>query len=114
MEKQRTPANLCKINKSLPPGIELVQADDFEQWLLDIKVLDDNPLYKDQTFRLKFKFSNSYPIGAFSNLPSKLLPSPFPATHFSPELAATFLLPTPLPLLLQPTQHLTNLPHRTT
>ena len=30
---------------------------------MDIKVLDDNPLYKDQTYRLKFAFSNNYPIG---------------------------------------------------
>lgn len=60
----RTLIDIWQINGSLPPGITLVQADDFEQWLLDIRVLDDNPLYKDQTFRLKFKFSNSYPIGA--------------------------------------------------
>jgi len=32
---------------------------------LDIKVLDENPLYKGQTYRLKFKFSPSYPIGIF-------------------------------------------------
>lgn len=43
---------------------------------MDIKVLDDNPLYLDQTYRLKFLFSSSYPIGeslaglAFSILPS--------------------------------------------
>jgi len=30
---------------------------------MDIKVLDDNPLYKDQTYRLKFTFSAKYPIG---------------------------------------------------
>jgi len=52
-----------QINGALPPGISLVKADDFEDWLLDIKVLDDNPLYRNQTYRLKFKFSSSYPIG---------------------------------------------------
>lgn len=30
---------------------------------MDIKVLDDNPIYKGHTFRLKFTFSNKYPIG---------------------------------------------------
>ncbi len=45
------------------PGITLVSADNFEEWLLDIKVLDQNPLYLDQTYRLKFKFSPQYPIG---------------------------------------------------
>jgi hypothetical protein len=30
---------------------------------MDIKVLDANPLYLNETYRLKFKFSNSYPIG---------------------------------------------------
>lgn len=30
---------------------------------LDIRVLDTNPLYKDQTYRLKFLFPDSYPIG---------------------------------------------------
>lgn len=30
---------------------------------MDIKILDDNPLYLDQTYRLKFTFSNKYPIG---------------------------------------------------
>lgn len=30
---------------------------------MDIKVLDPNPLYLDQVYRLKFTFSNKYPIG---------------------------------------------------
>lgn len=34
---------------------------------MDIKVLDDNPIYKGHTFRLKFTFSNKYPIGTFPN-----------------------------------------------
>ncbi|GKT83573.1 ubiquitin-conjugating enzyme [Colletotrichum tofieldiae] len=44
------------------PGIDLISADNFEEWFMDIKVLDDNPLYKDQVYRLKFKFSQQYPI----------------------------------------------------
>ena len=50
----------------LPPGITLVSADNFEEWLMDIRVMDDNPLYKDETYTLKFMFSKSYPIGTFS------------------------------------------------
>lgn len=41
---------------------------------MDIQVLDDNPLYKGETYRLKFKFSTSYPIGTF--FPPLLSPSP--------------------------------------
>lgn len=47
----------------LPPGITLVSADNFEEWQMDIKVMDDNPLYRNQTYTLKFMFSKSYPIG---------------------------------------------------
>ncbi|EON62100.1 ubiquitin-conjugating enzyme E2 W [Coniosporium apollinis CBS 100218] len=48
----------------LPPGITLVQADNLDTWLMDIRVLDDNPIYRNQTYRLKFVFSGSYPIEA--------------------------------------------------
>lgn len=58
-----------QINSSLPPGITLVSADNFEEWLLDIQVLDRNPLYLDQTYRLKFRFGSSYPIGTFAPSP---------------------------------------------
>lgn len=37
-------------------------------WLLDIRVLDQNPLYKDQVYRLRFRFPKAYPIGN-PNLP---------------------------------------------
>ena len=47
----------------LPPGVELVKADEFTEWLMDIKVLDDNPLYRNEVYRLKFRFPNNYPIG---------------------------------------------------
>lgn len=30
---------------------------------MDIQVLDDNPLYQNQTYRLKFRFGSTYPIG---------------------------------------------------
>ncbi|KAK4195685.1 putative ubiquitin-conjugating enzyme [Triangularia verruculosa] len=60
---KRLGKELSKINSnSLPPGIELVSADNFEEWFLDIRVLDDNPLYLNQIYRLKFRFSAQYPI----------------------------------------------------
>ncbi|KKA29975.1 hypothetical protein TD95_002981 [Thielaviopsis punctulata] len=59
---RRLAKELNKISESLPPGITLVSADDFEHWFLDIRVLDQNPLYQDQVYRLKFTFSNQYPI----------------------------------------------------
>jgi ubiquitin-conjugating enzyme E2 W len=53
----------------LPAGIALVSAEGFEEWLMDIEVLDANPLYMNQTFRLKFKFNASYPIGTVFRQP---------------------------------------------
>lgn len=50
----------------LPPGITIVKSENLEEWQMDIKVLDSNPLYQNETYRLKFTFSNKYPIG---NLP---------------------------------------------
>ncbi|KAF2132824.1 ubiquitin conjugating enzyme [Dothidotthia symphoricarpi CBS 119687] len=48
----------------LPPGVTLVKAENFETWLMDIRVMDDNPIYKGETYRLKFMFSSNYPIEA--------------------------------------------------
>lgn len=36
---------------------------------MDIRVLDANPLYMDQTYRLRFKFSSNYPIGTVHRPP---------------------------------------------
>lgn len=54
------------MHEHLPPGIAIVTAENFEEWQMDIKVLDDNPLYKGETYRLKFTFSSKYPIGRCS------------------------------------------------
>ncbi|CAL3963972.1 hypothetical protein PZA11_001444 [Diplocarpon coronariae] len=59
---KRLSKELSKIHGALPPGIELVTAEGFQEWQLDIKVLDANPLYINKVFRLKFKFSPQYPI----------------------------------------------------
>jgi ubiquitin-conjugating enzyme E2 W len=50
------------MHDKLPPGITLIQADDFKTWLVDISVVDSNPLYLNETYRLKFAFSPQYPI----------------------------------------------------
>jgi len=60
--RKRLGKELGKIKNSLPPGITLVEAENLEEWMLDIEVLDQNPLYLNQVFRLKFKFSDKYPI----------------------------------------------------
>ncbi|RYP65258.1 hypothetical protein DL769_006370 [Monosporascus sp. CRB-8-3] len=59
---KRLTKELSKINNSIPPGISLVSADNLEEWYLDIQVLDQNPIYAGQTYRLKFKFNDKYPI----------------------------------------------------
>ncbi|KAF7508124.1 hypothetical protein GJ744_009565 [Endocarpon pusillum] len=61
---KRLGKELQKAKQHLPPGVELVKADDFSEWQMDIRVLDDNPLYKDEIYRLRFRFGNNYPIQA--------------------------------------------------
>ncbi|KAL4955441.1 ubiquitin-conjugating enzyme E2 [Aspergillus filifer] len=59
---KRLSKELLKIKEHLPPGISLVKAENLENWEMDIKVLDDNPLYRNETYRLKFTFGSKYPI----------------------------------------------------
>ncbi|KAF2468043.1 UBC-like protein [Lindgomyces ingoldianus] len=61
---KRLSKELTKLHDHLPPGVELVKADDFTEWLMDIRVIDTNPLYQGEVYRLKFSFSPSYPIEA--------------------------------------------------
>lgn len=63
-----------QISNGLPPGISLVSANNLEEWFLDIQVLDENPIYAGETYRLKFRFSDKYPIGE-SKLPRGTKPS---------------------------------------
>ncbi|KAL5347062.1 hypothetical protein ACLOAV_008205 [Pseudogymnoascus australis] len=80
--KQKTVTNktvpVVQIHSSLPPGISLVTADGFAEWFMDIRVLDANPIYINQTFRLKFKFTDAYPIEApevtFVRTPDRPIP----------------------------------------
>ncbi|KAF2151684.1 putative ubiquitin-conjugating enzyme E2 W [Myriangium duriaei CBS 260.36] len=63
--KKRLQRELAKLHSGpLAPGIVLVSADDLEKWLMDIQVMDANPIYEGKTFRLQFTFSASYPIEA--------------------------------------------------
>ncbi|KFY09461.1 hypothetical protein V491_08151 [Pseudogymnoascus sp. VKM F-3775] len=75
---KRLGKELPKIHSSLPPGISLVTADGFAEWFMDIRVLDANPIYINQTFRLKFKFTDAYPIEApevtFVRTPDRPIP----------------------------------------
>ncbi|KAL0635261.1 hypothetical protein Q9L58_005827 [Maublancomyces gigas] len=64
MYTKRLNRELSKMNQSLPPGISLHSAEDLVTWQMDLQVLDNNPIYANKTFRLNFKFSNSYPIEA--------------------------------------------------
>ncbi|MCJ1239270.1 hypothetical protein MMC14_007264 [Varicellaria rhodocarpa] len=61
---KRLGKELAKINESLPPGITLVSAPDFLEWLMDMQILDPNPLYLNKTYRLCFRFTKGYPIEA--------------------------------------------------
>ncbi|KAI9727919.1 MAG: hypothetical protein M1828_005324 [Chrysothrix sp. TS-e1954] len=80
-KNRRLTKELSKIHDKLPPGITLVSADDLNIWYLDIQVLDTNPLYADQLYRLRFRFSDRYPIEA-------------PEVHFMP----TSTPPRPIPM----------------
>jgi len=75
---KRLGKELQKAQQHLPPGIDLVKADDFQEWQMDIRVLDNNPLYNNQVFRLCFRFGTNYPIEApevtFLNVPATNVP----------------------------------------
>ncbi|KAF1997626.1 UBC-like protein [Amniculicola lignicola CBS 123094] len=59
---KRLGKELSKLQQNLPPGITLVEAENFSEWTMDIRVVDENPLYAGEIYRLKFSFSTSYPI----------------------------------------------------
>lgn len=46
-----------------PKGIALLQADDFEMWLLSLEVLGES-VYEGEAFALKFRFDSQYPISS--------------------------------------------------
>lgn len=64
----RTPQTLTpdsQLHDTLPPGIVLVSAPDLNAWTIDLSVLDpSHPIYAHATYRLRFRFSDKYPIEA--------------------------------------------------
>jgi len=67
MASKRLMKELSKIQSDgLPPGITLVasgqEGKELSDWLFDIRVLDANPIYLNQIYRLKFRFPKAYPI----------------------------------------------------
>lgn len=62
-----------------------MEAEDLEEWMLDIEVLDQNPLYLNQVFRLKFKFSDKYPIGTTHQSSRTAFSSRLKLMHFHTE-----------------------------
>lgn len=59
---KRLSKELVKLRTGLAPGLTLVKADDFQEWLVDVRVVDNNPIYAGECYRLKFTFSDKYPI----------------------------------------------------
>ncbi|KAF2754331.1 ubiquitin-conjugating enzyme [Pseudovirgaria hyperparasitica] len=59
---RRLARELTKLHEHLPPGISVALAEGFQEWRMNIKVLDDNPIYAGETYQLLFRFGNSYPI----------------------------------------------------
>ncbi|KAH0033114.1 putative ubiquitin-conjugating enzyme E2 W, partial [Aureobasidium melanogenum] len=62
MSSKRLQKELLKVQGQLAPGINLVSADNLKTWLMDIQVMDANPIYQGETYRLRFEFSSNYPI----------------------------------------------------
>ncbi|KAK9451616.1 ubiquitin-conjugating enzyme/RWD-like protein [Limtongia smithiae] len=61
---KRLGRELHELNTHPAVGIHVFQADEYRIWLIDIQVMDNNPIYAGKTFRLQFRFSNQYPIEA--------------------------------------------------
>jgi hypothetical protein len=84
------------MQEHLPPGISIFKAENLEEWQMDIEVLDDNPLYRGETYRLKFTFGSRYPIGTYlpyhTLFPSPRFPEAGSANHkIVPKLIYAFL-----------------------
>jgi len=50
-------------NDGCPVGINLLRADDFQEWLLSIEVMGESP-FKGEVYTLKFLFDAQYPISS--------------------------------------------------
>jgi hypothetical protein len=53
-----------EIQKSGPPtGTKLIKADDLKEWLFEVSVLGDS-VYEGETFAMRFRFTDNYPLEA--------------------------------------------------
>ena len=57
-------AALAEIQKSGPPtGTKLLRADDLREWLFEVQVLGES-VYEGETFAMRFRFTDNYPLEA--------------------------------------------------
>jgi hypothetical protein len=53
-----------EIQKSGPPtGTKLIKADDLKEWLFEVEVLGES-VYQGETFAMRFRFTDNYPLEA--------------------------------------------------
>lgn len=62
-----------QLQGQLAPGITMVSAETLQTWIMDIRVMDDNPIYRGKTYRLNFTFNSNYPIGTHPTMSSSTL-----------------------------------------
>ncbi|KAK8854867.1 hypothetical protein IAR55_003606 [Kwoniella newhampshirensis] len=63
LSTKRLMKELSDINtKGTPPGISLHSADSMQDWIFLISVLGEETVYRGETFALRMKFGNRYPI----------------------------------------------------
>ncbi|WWC90797.1 uncharacterized protein L201_005734 [Kwoniella dendrophila CBS 6074] len=48
--------------KGTPEGIQLLSANDMQEWIFLISVLGEETIYRGETFAIRMKFGNRYPI----------------------------------------------------
>lgn len=55
---------LAEIQKSGPPtGTKLLRADDLREWLFEVQILGES-VYEGETFAMRFRFTDNYPLEA--------------------------------------------------
>ncbi|MCJ1334754.1 hypothetical protein MMC09_000019 [Bachmanniomyces sp. S44760] len=86
---KRLGKELVKLQGPLAPGLTLVSAPDFKEWQMDIRVLDPNPLYLNKIYRLRFRFSQKYPIEAPEVIFLSLPPTSTNTSSFSSTSTST-------------------------
>ncbi|KAL7423426.1 hypothetical protein Q5752_001006 [Cryptotrichosporon argae] len=63
LSQKRLMKELSEIHaKGTPPGIALVRADDMAVWEFTVAVLGEETVYRGETFALRIRFGERYPI----------------------------------------------------